>query len=209
MKDNLHLVVTYPEYFPKEIIENDISELQETGLEILVTEQGNEAYAAMEWIVPTFFATYILKPYFDSFLQEAGKDHYQLLKDACKNMLAKGKATQAILVPAKESTQKISGKYTQSIAVSILYRSKTDRQIKMLFDNNLDLEDWQNALDEFSEVMLEHYKNFPNDKFSDLIKNLSPKQYYTIYIKIDPTTKILEFHDDHTLMSETRNLNRD
>lgn len=208
MKDNLHLVFTYPEGFPQEIIDNDISQVNGKDLKIHITKQENETYAAMEWIVPTFFATYILKPYFDSFLQEAGKDHYELLKNACKKMLAKGKVTQVQLISASKSTQKLSEKYSQSLAVSILMETKTNRQIKLLFDNNLELSDWENAVDEFSTYILEHYQNFPNDQLSDQIKDLSPKLYYTIYVKINPNSKKLEFHDDNTLMLEVKNLNR-
>ena len=74
----------------------------------------------------------------------------------------------------------------------------------MLFDNDLGLYEWENAMEEFSNLISEHYENYPNDKLSNAIKDLSSKQYYTIYVKINPTTKLLEFHDDHTLISEGR-----
>ena len=35
---------------------------------------------AMEWLLPTAAFVYLAKPYFESFLKEAGKDHYTLLK---------------------------------------------------------------------------------------------------------------------------------
>ncbi|CAD0009696.1 hypothetical protein [Flavobacterium chungangense] len=204
MKENLHLLITYPENFPEELIEKDISELDLKNLNIQIEKQQNDLYSAMEWMVPTFLATYILKPYFDSFLAEAGKDNYQTLKVFCKKMLAKGKDIEAHLVPATLSTEKLSKTYSQSLAVSILVETKTKRQIKMLFDNNLGLYEWENAMEEFSNLITEHYENYPNDKLSNAIKDLSPKQYYTIYVKINPITKVLEFHDDHTLISESR-----
>ena len=37
-------------------------------------------YAGIEWLMPTFVVVFIAKSYFDGFLKEAGKDHYQLLK---------------------------------------------------------------------------------------------------------------------------------
>lgn len=204
MQENLHLLIVYPENFPEELIEKDISELDLKKLNIQIEKQKNEAYSAMEWIVPTFLATYILKPYFDAFLGEAGKDNYQSLKAFCKKMLAKGKEIDAHLVPATLSTEKLSKTYSQSLAVSILIETKTKRQIKMLFDNNLSLYEWENAMEKFSDLITEHYENYPNDKLSYSIKDLSPKPYYTIYVKINPITKGLEFHDDHTLISESR-----
>lgn len=204
MKENLHLVIVYPENFPEELIENDISELDLKKLNIHIEKKQNDIYAAMEWMIPTFLATFILKPYFDSFLAEAGKDNYQALKIFCKKMLAKGKEMEVHLVPATPSTEKLSKTYSQSLAVSILVETKTKRQIKMLFDNNLGLYEWENAMEEFSNLITEHYENYPNDMLSNAIKDLSQKQYYTIYVKINPTTKALEFHDDHTLISERK-----
>jgi len=208
MIENLHLVFTYPEGISSEFIEEDISQLKDNDLNLYVTRQENSIYAGFEWIVPTFFATYILKPYFESFLQEAGKDHYQLLKDACKKILAKGKVTDVKIITPEQSFQKRSVNYNESIAVSILFQMKTERRIKMLFNSNLDLQDWENALDEFSDIILEHYQNYPNDRLSHEIKDLSPKPHYVIYVKINPITKELEFHDDITLSLEARNSNQ-
>jgi hypothetical protein len=205
MKENLHVVFVYPESFPQQIIDDELREMNEKNLQFHVARQENSMYAAMEWIVPTFFATYFLKPYFEAFLQEAGKDHYELVKNASKKMLAKGKVIKSQLISASESTQKLSGNYTQSHTVSITFQTKTGRQVKMLFDDNLDLADWENAFDEFSGYILEHYEYFPNDNFSNQTKDLSPKQHYSIYVKINPNTKKLEFHDDNTLMQESRN----
>lgn len=204
MKEDLHIVFVYPESFSQQIIDAELGEVNVKNLQFQVARQENSMYAAMEWIVPTFFATYFLKPYFEAFLQEAGKDHYELVKSACKKMLAKGKVSKSHLISASESTQKLSGNYTQSHTVSITFQMKTGRQVKMLFDDNLDLTDWENAFDEFSGYIIEHYENFPTDNFSNKIKDLSPKQYYSIYVKINPKTKKLEFHDNDTLMLESR-----
>ncbi|MDY0985872.1 hypothetical protein SOM12_00450 [Flavobacterium sp. CFBP9031] len=206
MENDLHLVFTYPENFPKEIIDDDIAKIESQNLEIHIEKQGIETYASFEWIVPTFFATYLLKPYFESFLQEAGKDHYQLLKNSCKKMLERGKETQVKLISASKSTKKLSKKYNQSLSVSILAETKTKRLIKLLFDNDLELDDWENAVEELSNYLLDHYQNYPSDQLSDKIKDLSQKPHHTIYVKINPKSKKLEFHDDSTLMMETRNL---
>lgn len=204
MQNDFHLVVTYPESFPQNIIDEEITEIKTSDIKIHIVKKENDIFAAMEWMVPTFFATYLLKPYFESFLKEAGKDHYEIVKNVCKKMLEKGKSNPAKLISASQSTEKLSKNYSQSISVSILFQTKSNRQIKLLFDNNLELSDWENALDNFSEYILEHYQNFPNDQLSDKIKDLSQKEYYVIYVKINPTTKQLEFHDDHTLIKESK-----
>ncbi|MEC4048853.1 hypothetical protein OX284_005400 [Flavobacterium sp. SUN046] len=84
MKDNLHLIFTYPESYSEEIIDNDIAELETPNIKIHIERHENEVNAAKEWIVPTLLAGIVLKPYFETFFQEAGKDHYQLLKKVLK-----------------------------------------------------------------------------------------------------------------------------
>ena len=204
MKEILHLVFTYPESYSQEIIDKDIAELETPNIKIHIERHENEAYAAMEWIVPTLFSGIVLKPYFESFFQEAGKDHYQLLKKGLKKMLASGRETDVKLITPAESTQKLSKSYTQSLAVSILFQSKTGRNIKLLFDNNLKFEDWENQLEEFLILIREHYQDYPNDKISEKIKDLSHKEYYIIYVILSPETKELEFHDDLTLLSKIK-----
>jgi len=38
------------------------------------------AFMCPEWLMPTAIFAYLSKPYFDTFLKEMGKDHYNLLK---------------------------------------------------------------------------------------------------------------------------------
>lgn len=205
MTENTHLIISYPENIPQEIVDIEISELNPNNIfSVKIVRQKNELYAAFEWIVPTFLATYILKPYFESFLSEAGKDHYKYLKEFSRKMLTRGKKTEAKLIAATQSTQKLSSNYTQSLAVSIGAEMVTRRKVKLLFDNNLELIDWENALEEFISYMLDHYENFPNDRFSNEVKKLSPKHYATIYGIINPLTKKIEFHDDETLFTLTK-----
>lgn len=205
MKENLHLVFIYPESYSQKIIDDDIDELEIPNIKINVKRHENEVYAAMEWIVPTLFAGIVLKPYFEAFFQEAGKDHYQLLKKGLKKMLVRGKETEVKLISASQSTQKLSKNYNQSLAVSILFQTKTGRKIKLLFDNNLNIEDWEKELEEFLILIREHYQNYPKDKISKKIKHLSLKEYYTIYVLLNPDSKKLEFHDDLTLIAKVKN----
>ena len=46
-------------------------------------------YAGVEWLIPTAVFVYISKSYFDAFLKEAGKDHYQVLRSAISRLSGK------------------------------------------------------------------------------------------------------------------------
>lgn len=60
MNKKVHLGFEYPKGFPQEIIDEEISEVKSEKLYFEIGRQENEVYAAMEWVVPTLFATYIL-----------------------------------------------------------------------------------------------------------------------------------------------------
>ena len=58
----------------EEFIEDKIRGFNSSHLNLKVQKVEKDAWIAFEWVVPTAFGVYILKPYFDSFLKEAGKD---------------------------------------------------------------------------------------------------------------------------------------
>jgi len=76
----LQIAVSYEEQFPEEIISHFISGIASPGLDIKSEARESEPKAGLEWLVPTAVIIFIGKAYFDSFLKEMGKDHYQLLK---------------------------------------------------------------------------------------------------------------------------------
>lgn len=53
------------------------------------TRPSPEFYAGLEWLVPTAVVLFVFKAYFDGFLQEAGKDHYKLLRAATVGLAKK------------------------------------------------------------------------------------------------------------------------
>jgi hypothetical protein len=196
------IVLIYPSDFPDELISEETTELNSCGLNIKVQKVESEPYNALEWVLPTAFGAYILKPFFDAFLSEAGKDFYILLKKALKKVAEKGKQFNYRLITASQSTQKLSGNYNQSIAISINIQTKNNRRIKLLFDNNLEKDDWDNAIDQLLEYIIENYEKCPNDRLTKKINSINVIEHKTIYGKINPETKLVEFFDDNMMFSE-------
>lgn len=190
------IVFVFPENFPDNRIEEETSTVKSSGLDFRIIKKDCSAYASFEWIIPTAFGAYILKPYFDSFLSEAGKDHYKLLKKTLEKVVSKGKAINTQVIAADLSPNKLSKKYTQSFTVSLEFQTINNRHLKLLFDNELGLSDWNNALDQFLELMHENYADYPNDRLTIEIEKLQTKQNRMIYSIINPATKQLEFKDD-------------
>jgi len=190
------IVFIFPETFSDEKINEEISSVKFYELDLRILKRGNEAYNGFEWIIPTAFAAYILKPYFDSFLLEAGKDHYKILKASLKKLIEKGKIFKSAAISATQSPDKLSQKYSQSLTVSLEFQTINNRHVKLLFDDNLDINDWNNAVEQILELLAENYESFPNDRLTIEINTLNTKHHRIIYSIINPETKKLEFKDD-------------
>ena len=196
------LVFIYPDSFSQEIIDEELSEIRSKNLDLRILKRDNGAFAAFEWVIPTAFAVYILKPYFDSFLSEAGKDHYNLLKNCLNKFIKKGKQTQATLIASSHSPDKLSKTYSQSLIISIEFQTINNRHIKLLFDDKLEFTDWQVALNQMLDLLDKNFASYPNDTLTQEIEKLNTKQHWIIYVLINPETKQLEFKDDSKMLSK-------
>jgi hypothetical protein len=76
-----HLLLTYPEGVAAENFDDfaEVVSAKGLGFERRAFPLGGP-YAGIEVLLPAAFAVYIAKSYFDGFLNEAGKEHYQALK---------------------------------------------------------------------------------------------------------------------------------
>lgn len=203
MKRNMpDILFTYPNQIPDELIFDEISHIESENLNIKFEKISNEPYASFEWIIPTAFIVYIFKPYFEGFLSEAGKDHYQLLKKGLKKYVEKGKLVNVKLVAATHSTQKISNVYNQSLTISFIIQIKDETFIKILFGNDLEKNDWDNGIEQLLDLVIENYEQFPNDRLSEQIKEVNVKNRKMIYAKINPVTKLVEIKSDNELFIE-------
>jgi len=185
-----HIAIEIPDYFPKEFDELILDDLTHDKLNLDFKRSGPKMYAALEWVIPGLIATYILKPYFESFLKEAGKDHYQILKKKMGVLLSNAKRMNVKKVTASESTEKLDKTNSQSGAISIFLETRNGHLIKLLYDNNLDLKIWQEATNQILDLMELHYEDNQNDPISDYLMQLSGRKIgREIFAFIDPETK--------------------
>lgn len=203
-KENIHIFIKYPENYADDMIKSDISEFNIDGIKIKHQKVDHGPFAAIEWAVPTVIAAYVLKPYFESFLKEAGKEHYQLLKKGLKKLIRVGKSMNVRLITEDGPIKKLN--YNQSLAVAIHIETVNGREIKLLFDNDLEKSDWDSALDQLLDLVIENYENKSDDKLSELLSEFKEHDDI-IYGKINPKTKSVEFYDSVKLMIESKSKN--
>ena len=197
----VHIGIDFPDNAPNTFIEKVTENLTAPGLVIKVNKRPPMGVmASLEWTIPTAIAAYLLKPYFDGFLKEAGKDHYIILKNWCKSFIENGRSIKIHKIIASQSTNKHVGQDIQSRAVSLLLQTKNGKIIKLLFDNDLSKEDWENAIEQFFDFAIDNYDKFPNDKLTHAIIGLEEDTRLNIYAIINRKTKQLQFYDDKGLL---------
>jgi hypothetical protein len=140
-------------------------------------------------------STYIAKPYFDSFLKEAGKDHYQVLKGwLSKLAIFARKKIQVRTITASESEVKVDPGYQQAQTISFIIELNENRRLKILFDQNLTDEAWLKSIEKMIQLVSAHYQGFPSDELTNTIKNLKGRILYGV---IDRETTHWIILDDH------------
>ncbi|TDK31011.1 hypothetical protein [Luteimonas terrae] len=115
-------------------------ELAALGLDIRVESRPDPgAYAGVEWLIPTAVVVFLGRSYFDAFLKEAGKDHYQVLKSALLKVSARffGKdAPQGRVVFTKGKVESEIPRY--SIFYSIVAQVGDGLRVKLLLQSDFD-----------------------------------------------------------------------
>ena len=83
LNDNLHIAVIHHERVPTSLLDEFCASVNTDSLNferISRPEPGPQM--GIEWLAFPVIAVYLLKPYFDSFMTEAGRDHYHVLRTA-------------------------------------------------------------------------------------------------------------------------------
>ena len=107
-------------------------------------------YAGMEWMLPTAIIVYIGKSYFDAFLKEAGKDHYQLLKAGLKKLAARCTGEQAPRTHLYFTDRKAASETPRySLVLSVVADLGQGITIKLLLDPNYTAEQSALAIESF------------------------------------------------------------
>jgi hypothetical protein len=199
-EETISIGLLFPDNMPSAIIEDMIQPFNSANLEIDIKKVNIRGpFASIQWAVPTVITAYLLKPYFESFLKEAGKDHYQFVKQALHKYVEKGRRINTRIITSDNSIDKLKSHNSQSRSVSLILQLRNKRFVKLLFNNDLDQKDWDNAIDSIIDYVNDHYECESDNQFDDLIKDLEKDYRFQIYVVINKETKKLEFYDDKTI----------
>ncbi|MAB51111.1 MULTISPECIES: hypothetical protein [unclassified Marinobacter] len=127
------LAVVFEEGIPDEQFVEFKDAVSASGLDVVVESRPAAGpYAGVEWFIPTAIVFFVAKSYFDGFLKEAGKDHYQLLKSKLSKTAAKTMQSPRIEPVLLGTKGKVREDSPYSLALSIYAEANDGNTFKLL-----------------------------------------------------------------------------
>lgn len=122
-------------------------------------------HAGIDWLVLPAIAVFLLKPYFESFMGEAGKDHYHALKKALKalwkKLFSKERRFRAAIVTAS-GVKKLE--YSMLFAI---YAALDDgKLVKLLIRENCSEDEYSASVEAFMNFLESHHSCNSDDENS-------------------------------------------
>ncbi|MEM7168744.1 MAG: hypothetical protein AAF530_01140 [Pseudomonadota bacterium] len=171
MTQNIHISISYLDGIPLDFVDEFVSNVTEKNLVLQNECRPSSVYATIEWMLPSVIAIFISKYYFESFLKEAGKDHYYLLKDSISALFKKLFGSESELRPQK-----------CSLLISIHSQSKEGRHLKFVFPEGVSQDEYGKMLESLFDLLIQHYESEHEEELTRLIDRVSISGG-TIYIE--------------------------
>lgn len=199
-----HILLAFPEYFPNSFVEDVVADFNLPEELIKVHKVEPQTYAALEWSIPTLVAVYLGKTVFEAFIKETAKDYTPNLLAGIKALAKRCQQIRSQSVAATASKDKLNPDYRQSGVFSLVVETKSGRSLKLLFDEELSPQDWEDAIDGMLGTVASNYINHPNDPLSKSGVMAITKPGSPIYAVYNWEHKGWELHNDHTLLLQAQ-----
>ena len=175
MNTKFDVGLLYRDDIPAQEISNLVDELSAAGATVVTEERENAPFSSIEWAIPAAIIAYLAKPYIETILEEAAKEHYPIIKSslsrfAHKFLNVKEKKYYSSQSPNKEQFGiKVSGTFA-------IWSTTTDgRPIKFLFYGEKDSDYYDICIERAFVKLAQHFQEFPNDTISIQASSLERK----------------------------------
>lgn len=190
------LAIVYNEHLPGELFEDFKNSISSENLSIAIeTKEDDGPYACQEWFILTAAAVFIGKSYFDGFLKEAGKDHYQALKSKLAGLTNKVMSKPKIEPVIVGTKGKVNPNNPYTLAFSIYAESNDGNRFKLLLPKPYDTDDYTEIIHQFMEFLNDFHSGIKTLKdigFSEELKAPSG----IIFVHMNQETKQIEWLDE-------------
>lgn len=148
------IAVSYEDGFPDFAVDAFKEKVGSPNLQLRVEKREPMGpMAGVEWLMFTGMVIYIAKSYFDGFLKEAGKDHYQKLKDSLASFTNETMSHPRIEPVIIGSPGKMRKDNPYSMALSIYAEANDGRRFKLLLPKPTQETDYEVIIHEFLEFL--------------------------------------------------------
>lgn len=200
--------VLYIDMIELSFFDEFISTVDRDDLGLLVKGRPESGpFACVEWFIPTAIAVFIGKPYFESFLNEMGKDHYSLLKKGIAGLCIKtvsSRRLEPVLMASPSS--KITRENPYTLSFSVIAEAGNGYNFKLLLPKIDNSFNYHRATDKFIDFIADYHSDGEFSLAAEIIK-ISDAPGGTILITYNSDADKIEWKDH--LPSEVRSRTRE
>ena len=169
-----------------ERIDSDV--LKSNELKLVQKQKAMGPSASLEWIVPSAIGVYLLKPYFESFLKEMGKDHYGVLKNWINSNRKNHGLFKTKSIASTVSNAKIDKEFEVNNFFCVYFQLPNGAFAKIFMPQSEEEEVNENAILELLNDLAKIYEK-GDSMYSAMINEFNPKSYDEIFFIFDTETK--------------------
>ena len=134
MTDTAHVRLLHEDQVPPVVFDDFRRAVEADGFVLSMdTRPKSGPFAGLEWLMPTAVMLFITQGYFNGFLGEMGKDHYQALRTGLKSLCARFAKVKVTLIG---TSGKVSQDQPYSLALSLWSEADDGRTFKFLVPND-------------------------------------------------------------------------
>lgn len=187
-----HIVIIHLDSIPANSFAGFTQTVLSEKLNLQVESRENgEPFAALEWLLPTAVIVYISKSYFDGFLKEMGKDHYNLLKAGFKKLREKVAGSTAPKITLFGSSGKISKEQPYSLVFSILAEADSRIRFKLLIQTHASKQEYEQSVEAFLDFLYAFHAHALDSKTIEAL-NAARVVSGTLLLVFNHETKLIE-----------------
>lgn len=199
-----HAVIYLPDNYPDNVIAEIIAAYDLPEPVIHVKKREQTAYASFEWTIPTVVMLYIGKTFVDAFAKELAKEYAAKLLEGTKALALRCKDMGVRWVTSADTPDKLTRNYNQSAGFSIVVQLKSGQNLKMLFDEALTPDQWEEAIDGLLATVANNYVKYPEDALTTSIIAQATRPTSMLYVAYNRERTAWELHNDATMMAMQR-----
>ena len=150
---NSHIVLFHCEGVPASLLDDFCKDMKSNSFNVeRVSRPDPRVQAGIEWLALPFVSVFLLKPYFEGFMNEAGKDHYHALKQAFRSLWQKLFSENCDFRVVK-MTASGERKTKYSMLFAIYAPVEEGHLLKLLIREECSIEEFSESLELFLKVV--------------------------------------------------------